>query len=428
MTSPLRSHALGASLAALVAPCHDRLRPAHPRSPESGPAIGLTFSGGGFRATFAALGIIRYLADAQLLGNVRYVSSVSGGSVANGVLATNWADLREAGYSSAAVDDLVIAPITARVAAASLRTKVIRNVWRAVGTRSRTDVLAWALDEWLFDGRRLEDLDPEVRWIINAANLATGSRFAFERDVVGDYVNGLAPTHGTGLSVAQAVAASAAVPGVLAPVSVRGIDFPCADVADRGHPLLVDGGTYDNTGLEPLMSDRYRDVFLISINAGGVFVTRRIHGLPIIRDLARSNSLLYRQSTGLRTRWMAERFRSWNPSASVTRQLPHARNGVLFGLATNVGPRRHGGVLSADFQRFAARFPEYRTYRNKDLAFVPTVFNRLDVELLNALVYRGWWLTGATLAEFHPEYALNDDPKKSHVTRPPATHRGLTRP
>jgi NTE family protein len=52
-----------------------------------GPTLGLTLSGGGFRATFAAVGALRYVADAGLLGSVRCVSSVSGGSIANGLLA-----------------------------------------------------------------------------------------------------------------------------------------------------------------------------------------------------------------------------------------------------------------------------------------------------------------------------------------------------
>ena len=201
--SPLESPALGSSLASLIAPCGDALRPAAPPPATTAP-IGVTLSGGGFRATFAGLGVIRYLADAGLLHDLRYVSSVSGGSVANGMVATRWAQLRERGFTGAAVDELVIAPLVERVTNASLKSKLIRNVWRAVGPRNRTDVLAWAFDDWWFDEAQLESLDPGCRWIFNAANLTTGARFAFERDVVGDYVVGLAPTAGSKLRVAQA--------------------------------------------------------------------------------------------------------------------------------------------------------------------------------------------------------------------------------
>ena len=46
---------------------------------------------------------------------------------------------------------------------------------------------------------------------------------------------------------------------------------------------------------------------------------------------------------------------------------------------------------------------EHRTWEGKDLAFVPTVFDKLDPRLCRLLIYRGWWLTGATLARYHPQ-------------------------
>jgi NTE family protein len=398
--SPLESPALGSSLASLIAPCGDALRPAQP-PPASGTPIGVTLSGGGFRATFAALGVIRYLADAGLLHDLRYVSSVSGGSVANAMVATRWAQLRGRDFTAAAVDELVIAPLVERVTTMSLKSKLIRNVWRAAGSRNRTDVLAWAFDDWWFDKTRLESLDPGCRWIFNAANLTTGARFGFERDVVGDYVVGLAATAGSELRVAQAVAASAAVPGAFAPMKIDEVTFPCAG---RGVPLLLDGGAYDNSGLEALDSPRYQPVFTISLNAGGVFVTGGLGKVPIVRDLTRANSLLYRQSTSLRTRWMIQRFEAWRNTPPGEARPPDSRRGVLFGLATDIE-----GPTTSQYDAFVAAFPEHRTFTvdgaEKDLAFMPTVFDQLPHDLVAALVYRGWWLTGATIALHQPDFA-----------------------
>jgi NTE family protein len=73
------------------------------------------------------------------------------------------------------------------------------------------------MDRRFFHGRTLASLDSGCRFVINAANIVTGVRFAFERDVVGDYVTGLAPTP-PGLRVSFAAAASAAVPGAFAPL------------------------------------------------------------------------------------------------------------------------------------------------------------------------------------------------------------------
>lgn len=157
-------------------------------------------------------------------------------------------------------------PLAHWVRRRSLKWKLIRNVWRAAGPRTRTELLAWAFDDWFFDGAQLEELDPECRWIFNTANLTTGVRFAFEREVLGDHVTGHASTRGTGPRVATAVAASAAVPGAFAALTVRGVEFPCGG---RVPPKLVDGGAYDNTGLEALDGDNYQHVFTITINADG---------------------------------------------------------------------------------------------------------------------------------------------------------------
>lgn len=398
-TPLLESPALGADLSSLVQPCGDDLRPAQPRPPMAGHPVGVTFSGGGFRATFAAAGVIRYLADAGLLQNLRYSSSVSGGSVLNGMMAKRWPAIRADKYSAAAVDREVIAPLTERVTAASLKKKLVQNLWRATLTKTRTDVLAWAFDDWFFNGTLLADLDPEVRWIFNTANLSTGVRFGFERDVAGDYVTGLVPTEGTGLSVALAVAASAAVPGAFAPVSLKNTEFPCR----RGRDVkLLDGGVYDNTGIEAIDSERYRDVFTISLAAGGVLVTTVYGKVPFVRDLLRANSLLYRQSRALRTRDMVKRFIAAR-ATPFNDPLPQgARRGLLFALATTVKPDRDSPANSG-YKGFVSAYPEHRDYRGEDLAFVPTVFDKFTPELVRRLVYRGWWLTGATMALYYPQ-------------------------
>jgi NTE family protein len=220
-------------------------------------------------------------------------------------------------------------------------------------------------------------------------------------------VVGLAPTADTGITLARAVAASAAVPGAFAVMKLTdAVNFPCGE---RGVPALLDGGAYDNTGLEALDSDRYRNVFTITMNAGGVFITGGYGRLPLVRDLARSNSLLYRQSTALRARWMVDRFRAaeHNP---VGQPLPsRARRGILVNLGSDLGS-------SEPVQAWRARFAEHRSWDGKDLAFVPTVLDKLEPQLCRALVYRGWWLTGAAFARYHPEVA----PLPSGAEAPPS--------
>lgn len=385
--SPLDSPAIGTATNDLIEPCATREpRPAHPPAPAELPAFSMAFSGGGFRATLAALGVIRFMAGAGLLGRVRYVSSVSGGSVTHGLLACGYSELRAADFAEEAVDRLLISPFVRAISSRSLSSELIRNVWKAIGTPTRTDLLAAEFDRWFFRGRLLEDLPTGCRFIFNAASVTSGVRFGFERDVLGDWVVGRASTAGTGLRVAQAVAASAAVPGAFAPFEVKGVSFPCSQGVA---PKLLDGGAYDNMGLEPL--DDLADVCLVAVNAGGVFRTGRYGGLPIVRDLQRANGLLYRQSTALRMRSMVERFKAWEEAeAAGSEPPPWARLGVLFGLATTIEPT----------DEWADGRPEHPETR-VELVRVPTVFSRLDEGLCLRLIYRSWWLTGAVLSRYH---------------------------
>jgi NTE family protein len=356
----------------------------------------MTFSGGGFRATFAALGAIRFAADCGLLSSLRYVSSVSGGSIANALLAHHWAELRARDFTAAAVDDLLIEPAILRVSHASLKRALIANAWRMLGPRTRTDVLGDLLDAWFLGKASMEGLDPEVRWIINAANIMTGARFTFERDVVGDYVCGLAPMFGTGIRLAQAAAASAAVPGAFAAWKVRGVAFPCATRT----PMLLDGGVYDNTGTEAIDSESYRNVFLIVMNAGGLLRPGAYGRIPLTRDLARANSLLYRQSTALRTRQLVDRFKAGQRGTPGSPLAEGARSGVLVQLSTSF-PDAHASPLT----NWRQRFPELRTWAGNDLALVKTSFDRFPEGLCRNLIYRAWWLVGAAMTIYHPTRA-----------------------
>ncbi|HZD03236.1 MAG TPA: patatin-like phospholipase family protein [Actinomycetes bacterium] len=141
--------------------------------------------------------------------------------------------------------------------------------------------------------------------MFNAANAATGARFRFDRDLLGDYVLGSAATATTGLRVSTAVAASAAVPGLFPPLQLKDITFACGDAHQA---RLVDGGVYDNLGLEPIT--KRPELFLVAPNAGGLFHTNTygtFSRIPVLRDLERANALLYRQVSALRSRWLFDR-------------------------------------------------------------------------------------------------------------------------
>ena len=386
--SSLESPAIGTSSNDFIVPCASQdPRPSPPPPADPAPGFALALSGGGFRATLCCIGAARFLADAGLLSRLRYASSVSGGSVANGVLACGYEHLAAEGFTGEAFDRHVLRPLVDRISGGSLKWKLIGNSWRTAGRASRTDVLADAFDDWWFDGRRLDQLPPQVRWIVNAANMTTGVGFKFERDVLGDYVVGWLSTAERPMRLAEAVAASAAVPGVFADVHVDA-PFPCLD----GHEVrLLDGGAYDNSGIQPL--DDVQDACLVAVNAGGTFRVGQLGRLPVVRDLQRANAILYRQSTGLRRQVMVERFQVWEEAQKAGTPPPRfGRQGVLFSLGTQMR-------VSDEWAEGRPEHPEWR----EELVSVPTSFDKFPRDLCRRLVYRGWWLTGASLSRFHRE-------------------------
>ena len=390
-TDALSSPAVASSAFGLIEPCKvSRPRPTRPQ-PAPVTTLAVALSGGGFRATLASLGVLRLLADAGLLGSVRYASSVSGGSIANGLFARHYPALEQAGFTGEAFDRVVLEPFVARVSRDSLVWKMVFSSWKILGARTRTHLLADSLAEWFFGDSALASLDSDVRFVFSAANLATGVRFTLEREVVGDYVSGYVETANTPLRLADAVAASAALPGALAPLVLKDLGLPC----EQGRtPRIVDGGAYDNMGLEVLDS-LVRGELIVAINAGGLFRTgTRFGRIPFIRDLSRASSLLYRQSTALRRRDLVERFRAWEQARELGVNPPSwARRGVLFGLSTTFAEPNKEWADTRD-PRDDLRVP---------LALVKTTFARLARETCHGLVYRGWWLAGAALSTFHRE-------------------------
>lgn len=98
-------------------------------------------------------------------------------------------------------------------------------------------------------------------WSINATNAETGKRFRFKGTTIGDYNEGYAEA--PDLSLATAVAVSAAFPGGIGPLELSASDFKwkkrdwnapesaVKQVTPSFKTLhLYDGGVYDNLGLE----------------------------------------------------------------------------------------------------------------------------------------------------------------------------------
>lgn len=362
------------------------------------PGIAIALSGGGFRATLSALGVLRFLADADLLGRVQVASSVSGGSMANAMFARRWRELRDEGFNANAFDELVLHPMVDRISRRSLQWTLYGNFWRTLGPKSFTDVLADKLDDWFYDRFDLADLptEDECRFIFNASDVRTGRRFAFRQQDMGEWADRYPSA---GVRLAQAVAASSSVPGVFPPIK---LPVP----PGRNRPELLDGGVYDTLGIDPIDHPDCEGV-IVSVNAGGIYQHRKLHRfLPRVGAYLNSSQMSHLLNTSQRVRVMAERFYAWQQWRDGETDEPQAptwsRRGVQFSLETRIP---HAAATWCD-QR-PERPPWVQGEPIDDwidgVAKIETSLNRFPIDDCRSLVYRSWWLTGATLARWHPE-------------------------
>ncbi len=236
----------------------------------------LTLSGGGTRAAALAFGTMEALRDVKLkiggrsrtlLDEVDVINAVSGGSIVAGYYAVHREGLFRDFESRFLKRDVE----------RQIRAEVLANLPRLAQPQfSRGELLAEYFDRELFEGATYSDLArgsmrPYV--VINASALATGARFPFTQGQFDLLCSDLGS-----VSVARAVAASAALPpffgaitldnfaGSCGPVSLPGIaarseaTTPARVVrleeartylerSRRPHVHLVDGGLIDNLGL-----------------------------------------------------------------------------------------------------------------------------------------------------------------------------------
>ena len=220
--------------------------------------VGLSLSGGGYRAMVFHLGALRRLNEAGRLVGLTRVGSVSGGSITAGVLALAWTDLAfDADGVAQRFGELVEEPVL-RLASTTVD---VPAVLRGMVRGGASHWVQRAYDRHLFHGATLQDLpadDDGPRFMILATNLSTGTLWRFSRPYMRDWRT--EPVENPTLPLAHAVAASSAFPPVLSPCR---LSLPGGQVV-----TLTDGGVFDNLGLEPVLK-RCATVYVS--DGGGTF-------------------------------------------------------------------------------------------------------------------------------------------------------------
>jgi NTE family protein len=221
--------------------------------------IGLCLSGGGFRAMLFHTGALWRLDEAGWLPRLDRISSVSGGSIAAGVLAVRWDRLRfrDDGRAQALQEELV-EPLR-RLAARTLDVRAMRGL--LIPGSSVADQLGGLYRRRLYGAARLGELPGAPTFVFNTTDLLTGGSWPF--------VGGTGSLSGAGaadddLELAAVVAASSAYPPFLSPARPR---LP-------GKPVLSDGGVYDNLGLDQVW--KRCGTVLISDGGRKIPIARRV--------------------------------------------------------------------------------------------------------------------------------------------------------
>ena len=239
-------------------------------------ALGLAFSGGGYRATLFHAGAVLRLNELGLLSQARHIASVSGGSITTGILAMNWDTIFEGMHdvpAAIAPKEKMLEHFTKPILKATSESiDIAVSVLGLLPGISGGNQLARTYDKYVFKDFKLKDITSQTRFCFCASNLQTGGLFRFYRDRIADSRALEATTKDVNLSIA--VAASSGFPPILAPLRLdlsgeTVTMHPNAKFEDPGlrkTPVLVDGGVYDNIGLEPIW---HKCGNIIAASAGG---------------------------------------------------------------------------------------------------------------------------------------------------------------
>ena len=288
---------------AAPSPVHDH--PDDPAQPSDG--VALCLSGGGYRAMLFHLGTLWRLNELHYLPKLNRVSSVSGGSITNGVLALHWSKL---GFDSDGFaqnfDQQVTQPIRGMASESIDVSSVISGLIGGVAKK-----IAEHYNQYLFNHAKLQDLPDAPRFVFNATSLQTGVLWRFSKPYMGDYLVGLVKN--PDLELATAVAASSAFPPVLSPV-VLNLDpnsfdntiVPPPKITNpdfRKEIVLCDGGVYDNLGLETAW--KQNKTVLVS-DGGGALGGESDPAKDWLGQTNRVLLVIYNQVSALRKRWLIE--------------------------------------------------------------------------------------------------------------------------
>lgn len=249
--------------------------------------IGLSLSGGGYRATIYHLGTLRKLKEMNLLDKVDVISTISGGSITGAYygLKGNDFDAFDKGlidivkkniikgiYFSTRFIFIIISflvilssiiflffTIYAWISTPLLLITVFIVIRYQFKIFPVSKIINKLYSKWFFENKKLKDFNKSPLIAINATNFETGRPFTFSKNKMSDSSyefpsNGEKPIRfiPDEFPISLAVASSTCVPFAFTPIYIEKKFYQDEKDFLKIKPCLVDGGVYDNQGVHKL--------------------------------------------------------------------------------------------------------------------------------------------------------------------------------
>lgn len=351
--------------------------------------IGLALSGGGYRATLFHLGGLLRLNELGWLPKLREITSVSGGSIISTYLGLHWKDLKFVKGTADNFNEVIVEPIRDFCT----RTIDINSIILGILSpfHHPNQLLAAKYRKYLYGDATLQDLPHMGKgpmFTIYTTSMQTGASVRFCQPYIADYHIGMLKK--PEISLADAVAASSGFPPPFCPAKMKFDPSKWQNVegADlhnnrklKSLMLLVDGGVYDNIGLERIW-DRYE--VLLASDAGAPFKIKEDSILIRFSQIFRTTRVLsisHEQQTALRRR------------ALIDLLISKKCKGTYWGIATE--------IKNYELEKFKLSPPLLNdNARTQALKHVRTRLNSFNKQEQESLINWGYALADAAMRRY----------------------------
>ena len=323
--------------------------------------LGLSLSGGGYRASAFHLGTMRKLHDMGILQEVNVLSTISGGSITGAYYCTQDISFNEfeknmkemlstknvISFILTSFDFFKLVLFLLVFIGSAIYTLFTPYAWLSIIILTVMIILVMrfqyrlfpvskiierAYDKFFYNKATLSSLlDSRPRLAIGSTNIQTNRPFTFSKIKMEDSTYAfMSPPIGFkpgNFPLSKAVMASSCVPFAFTPITIDKQYFEIEKDAERANPVLVDGGVYDNQGIHKItqrgssydcdtiitsdagagspFKHSYNNVIVLLIRTMDVFMAR-IKDFQVMQNLYQNTDFSNKQIAFLSLGWDIE--------------------------------------------------------------------------------------------------------------------------